>query len=78
MPVNVSTVKNAPKMHPDLHCGRHRGKGRFQLHSIWCGHVGSTVGVLRLRRGVQRNCRDIAATVASSALDETGDGKCDG
>ena len=31
MPVNVSTAKNASKMHPDLHCGRHRGKGRFSV-----------------------------------------------
>ena len=31
MPVNVSTAKNASKMHPDLHCRRHRGKGRFSV-----------------------------------------------
>ena len=31
MPVNVSAAKNASKMHPDLHCRRHRGKGRFSV-----------------------------------------------
>jgi hypothetical protein len=52
MPVNVSTVKNAFKMHPDLHCGRHRGKGRFSValdlvrtRRIYCSAFSDFVGV---------------------------------
>ena len=77
MPVNVSTAKNASKMHPDLHCGRHRGKGRFSValdlvrtRRIYCAAFCDFVGV----------CNEIVEICGDSSvvsLDETGGGECD-
>ena len=77
MPVNVSTAKNASKMHPDLHCGRHRGKGRFSValdlvwtRRIYCSAFCDFVGV----------CNEIVEIRGDNSViraDETGGGECD-
>src|SRR4029077_8195315 len=77
MPANVSTMKNASKMHPDLHCGRHRGISRFSValdlvwtRRIYCAACCDFVGV----------CNEIVEICGDSSvvsLDETGGGECD-